>query len=84
MRGLGIGQSLRFEDGATDEFRDLWNDGVSEGSNRVQLSGKPIAHSHARAVIRPFSNLAQFRQPGCFIIEGASWFAVFVGVANNP
>ena len=41
----------------------------------------PVSFQSRAAGIGRF---AQRRHPGCFIIEGASWFAVAVGVANRP
>ena len=36
---------FRFEDGPPDDFRDLRDDGVSEGSKTVHPRGNPISHS---------------------------------------
>ena len=44
------------ENSAPDQFRDLWNYGVSEGSKAVQLIGNPISHSENWGFIQSVSD----------------------------
>jgi hypothetical protein len=67
--------------GRTDEFgSDLRDDRVPEGAQDSHSVGYPIRWHHAGWLT------SSPRQPGCFAIEGAAWFAVAVGVARkiNP
>jgi hypothetical protein len=46
----------RFEDRFADEFWDLWDDSVAEGSKAVHPRGNPISHSTHVGFSRPFNS----------------------------
>lgn len=54
------------------------DDCVSEGAQLSHAAGYPIRRHHSSGLT------TTPRQPGCFCIDGADWFAVAVGVANQP
>lgn len=69
---------MGIKDHSSDRFCDLRDDGVSKGFKAVQFFGYPMRRSHSSALtMTPL-------HPGCFCIDGASWFAAAVGVAKNP
>jgi hypothetical protein len=63
----------------------LGKDGVSDGSNSVHPIGRPIKNSNCSGVIsRPPKASTNRRQLGHFCIDGATKFALRVGVCNKP
>jgi hypothetical protein len=69
----------------SDRFRDRRHDGVSDGANSVHPIGRPIKNSNCSGVIsRPPKASTKRRQLGHFCIDGATKFALRVGVCNNP
>jgi hypothetical protein len=85
---------LRCKDGASDEFWDLRNYGISEGSKSVHPLGNPMSHStHVgfnappAAAITAWSNLSFDRFLPFFLVKAAGLepFAIVAdGVGHNP
>ena len=67
---MSCGTPLRFyfEDDSPDDFRDLRDDGVAEGSKTVHPSGNPMSHSTHVGFNEPPTVAARFGLPrmNCF------------------
>lgn len=63
----------------TDPLGLIRDDGVPEEPKSVHPSGNPIRRSQLVGLTSPAK-----RQDGHFRIDGLAWFAVAVGVAENP
>lgn len=70
---------------STDDLSTLRHYRVSERFHAVQSLGNPIIHSKSSGLdIPPVPHRSCMRrQLGCFLIDGASWLAVRVGVGHN-